>query len=260
MASTPSSAPDLLQIEALTDRDDLLKVGIYSESGVGKTVFASTFPRPILWLEAEGGTNSIADKKDIDIARMSGLDSYREALRYLQANPGKYKTVVIDSGSEAQAAVLSEVMRAEAADDADIDEFAPHLQHFGKVARVMREVLRGFRDLPMNVVITALTREDEDALGKKKVRPKFLPAVAEDFPSFLDAVVFLYPVPEKDEEGKPIEGGEVTRRGLLAPTGKYAAKVRAPMGTKPPTYIDNPTHKDIDAIVFPKKTAAKAAK
>ena len=40
-------------------------------------------------------------------------------------------------------------------------------------------------------------------------------------------------------QGGVIEGGKITRRSLLKPTGKYAAKVRAPDNTTPPTYLDD---------------------
>ena len=59
-----------LEIGPLTDRKPLSKILVYGESGVGKTVFASTAPRPILWLESEGGTSSIGNREGIDLARV----------------------------------------------------------------------------------------------------------------------------------------------------------------------------------------------
>ena len=84
-----------LKIEKLEERQQFVNMLVYGESGVGKTTFASSAPRPILWLESEGGTSSIGDKKDIDIARVTSLDTYREArlgscAAYLLVEPSIY--------------------------------------------------------------------------------------------------------------------------------------------------------------------------
>lgn len=242
-----------LDLMALDDREKTANILIYGEAGVGKTTFASTAPRPILWLEAEGGTNSIGDTTGIDIARMSGLESYREALRYLQSPQGaQYKTVVIDSISETQAAVLAEIMREVSATDAGRDEFAPLFSEWGKLTGVMRAILRSYRDLDANVVFTALVREDTDDLtGKVKVGPRLSPALASDVPGFMDAVIYLAAsTPKKGEVGaKGVEADEdgvtIVRNGLLKPTGKYTAKVRAPKGTEVPDFLTDP---EFDAV------------
>lgn len=238
-----------LDIEALGDRDKYVNVLIYGESGVGKTTFAATAPRPILWLEAEGGTNSIADPEGIDIVRMGGLESYREVLAYLHTNPDKYKTVVIDSLSEVQAAVLKDIMRGVKRDDPTRDEFAPQFGEWGKLTGVMREIVRAYRDLPANVIFTALTREDTDAVtARTKVRPKLSPALAEDVPAFVDACLYLYAAtPKKGEAGAEgvdtdEDGVTIVRNALLKPTGKYIAKVRAPKGQEVPDFLPDPTY------------------
>jgi phage nucleotide-binding protein len=237
-----------LNIEALDERDQYANILIYGESGVGKTVFASSAPRPIIWLEAEGGTASISDKKGIDIAKVRGLASYREALVYLEANPGKYKTVVIDSFSETQAAVLKDIMGAVKKIDENRDEFAPLFAEWGKLTGVMREIARAFRDLPTNLVITALQREDKDDLtGRIKVRPRLSPTLADELPAFMDAVLYLYSASvkrgETGAEGVEAddEGVTLVRNALIRPTGKYVAKARIPKGSPSPDFIADPT-------------------
>lgn len=261
------ASPFKLDIEKLEERDKTANILVYGNMGVGKTEFASTAPRSILWLEAEGGTNTIGNAKGIDIARMAGLESYREALRYLQANPNAYETVVIDSISETQAAVMSEIMRAISSDPmSDRDEFAPQLGEWGKLTGVMRSIIRAYRDLPTHLVLTALTREDEDKLtGKVKVKPGLTPALADDVSEFMDAVIYMGTSAGDGE----IEGeSEVVYNGLLKPTGKYAAKIRTPKGKTPgavPKTIVDPTFDDIARLMgvieeAPTKKAAPAKK
>ena len=250
-----------LNIEKLVDRPAALKVLIYGDPGVGKTVFASTAPRPILWLESEGGTQSIGDKKDIDIARVTGLGDYREALTYLVNNPDKYQTVVIDSLSETQAHVLKDIMRTVVSLDPKRDEFAPQFGEWGKLTGVMREIVRAYRDLPMNVIFTALTREDKDDLtGRTRIRPKLSPSLADDVPAFVDACIYLYTATSKSGEvakdgAQPDEEGlTIVRNGLLKPTGKYVAKLRAPKGSNPPDFLPDPTFDAISKLVYPSKS------
>jgi phage nucleotide-binding protein len=246
-----------LNIEKLSERKKTLNVMIYGEPGVGKTTFAATAPRPMLWLEAEGGTHSIADTEGIDIVKVNKLADYREVLRYAHANPDAYETYVIDSMTETQASILKEIMRAVARADSDRNEFMPQFAEWGQVTGMMREIARAFRDIPSHTVITALTREDRDDLtGKTRVRPRMTPALAEELPAFMDACLFMYAsTPQKgeaDDQGimGDEEGVTVVRNALLQPTGKYTAKIRAPKGTKVPDFITDPTFEAVANYVL----------
>jgi len=242
-----------LDIEKLSERPKHAKMLVYGDSGVGKTVFASSAPRPMLWIESEGGTNSIADPKGIDIVKASGLDTYREALQYLRSDEGrKYKTVVLDSFTETQASVLKEIMVAVHAADGTRDEFTPQFQEYQRLVGVMREIVRGFRDLPMHVVVTALTREDKDELtGRTAVRPRLSPAIASEIPGFMDVVGYMYTTTEKIEDQEVNDDQvEIHRNFLCVSTGKYLAKVRAPEGTEIPSHLKSPKFKDVAKYVL----------
>lgn len=245
-----------LNIEKLEERDPFANVLVYGETGVGKTVFASSAPRPILWLESEGGTNSIADPTGIDIARVTSLETYREAVRYLRNNPDTYQTVVLDSFTETQAQILKEIMRAavQADPSGERDEFSPLFQEYQRLTGVTREIARAFRDVPMHTVITALERTDKDDMtGRTRVRPRLTPTVADELPGYMDAVGYMYTATkakgEVDEGGAVDTGDEdepvIVRNMLIQPTGKYMAKIRARADLTPPNVLRNPTFDDL---------------
>jgi hypothetical protein len=242
-----------LKIEKLEEREKHVNALVYGSSGVGKTTFAASAPKPILWLESEGGTSSIGDMTGIDIARVQGLETYREALQLLQANPAQYKTVVLDSFTESAAAILQEIMRAAVAMDAGRDVHAPQFGEWGRLTGVMREIARGFRDLPMHTVITALERSDTDELtGRVKIRPRMSPTLADELPGFMDVVGYLY---SKGDivDGKAAAAGEeqpeIERVMLLRPTSKHVAKLRAPKGSNPPDFLIDAEFDDVAALL-----------
>lgn len=244
-----------LKIEKLAERAQYVNALIYGESGVGKTTWASTAPKPILWLESEGGTSSIAPevKKEIDVARVTGLETYREALAHLLKNPDTYATVVLDSFTESAAAILKQIMGEAVKADPNRDEFSPLFAEWGRLTGVMREIARGFRDLPMHTVITALQREDTDELtGRVKVRPRMSPTLADELPGFMDVVGYLYARGDIVDAKKLKEGEEqpqVERVMLLRPTIKHVAKLRAPAGSNPPDYLVNCEFADVAALL-----------
>lgn len=249
-----------LQIEKLEEREQVIKAMFYGEAGTGKTVLASSAPAPILWLEAEGGTASIARERraDIDIARIDSLQQLRDALVFLQNNPGKYNTVVLDSLTEVQAIVLKEIMLQVVATDASRNRHRPFYDEWGMLAGIMRDVVRGFLDLPINVVFTALTREDKDEMtGHTRVQPRLQPSVAFEMPGFLDVMGYLYTATKssgevgKEGAGESEEGEQVIVRNLLIrPTGKYAAKIRIPAGSDAPDYIREPNWSKVQTLVL----------
>ena len=247
-----SEAPATLNLHKLADKEPYVNGLVYGESGVGKTVFASTAPRPILWLEAEGGTHSIPDVNGIDVATVQSLDTYRETLRFLDANPGLYQTLVVDSLTESSAGLMTEIMDATVRADEARDKYEPQFKEWRRLTEVMREIVRAYRDLPINTVITALQREDVDEMsGRVKVRPRLSPALADEMPGYMDFVGYMYSkgdvidVKTPEEERDPIQ-----RVMLLRPTIKHVAKLRAPAGSNPPDLLVDPTFDEVAKLVL----------
>ena len=72
---------------------------IYGKSTSGKTTLASTFPKPMLYLQiGDDGSNSISDVEGVKAIRIKDLGQLREILLELRLDR-KYKTVLVDTFS-----------------------------------------------------------------------------------------------------------------------------------------------------------------
>jgi len=78
---------------------EFVKVLVFGDSGVGKTVLAATAPSPII-ISAERGLLSIAGTS-IPVLEVSTLEELYEAYEYVTGEEGDiYKTICLDSVSE----------------------------------------------------------------------------------------------------------------------------------------------------------------
>jgi len=86
---------------------------------------------------------------------------------------------------------------------ADFEVKAATLPDYGSNTNQMRKVVRAFRDLPMNVIFTALAKETKDDLtGELYTRPALTDKLSEDVYSYVDIVGYYYVKQNKDDETK----------------------------------------------------------
>lgn len=131
-------------------RYDQIKMLVYGDSGVGKTVFASTAPSP-LFLDADKGMMSVQNVVDrIPIDNWSDL---QEAWTFIASGEHEYKTIVVDALNELQRIVMDSV----------IDKFnvrrmyedQPTMADWGKALNDFTNMIRMFVSLPYNVIFIA---------------------------------------------------------------------------------------------------------
>lgn len=90
-------------------KPDKLKWLIYGESGVGKTVFAASFPKPI-FLDIDQGMASVTTfGLDVDRISIEHPDQFVAAIEYLRSDT-EYETLVVDSLNELQRLLLRNVI------------------------------------------------------------------------------------------------------------------------------------------------------
>lgn len=151
--------------------DNLLLNGLLvGPAGDGKTSLLATAAdveemAPVLFLDVEGGTLSVAHRKDVWRERIKTIDQFEKTFWQIAngaAEFAQFKTVIIDSGTELAAMGLEEVVAdafkkseregrgaRESRDDVQ-------LQDYNKNTTRQRRLFRWFRDLDKHVLITAL--------------------------------------------------------------------------------------------------------
>ena len=96
-----------------------MKILVYGPQGAGKTYLAATAQdhpamRDVLFLSIEGGLMTVAHRGDImaeDIASTKALEDIFWKIANKDPEYARFKTLVIDSGTELQTMNLEEVVR-----------------------------------------------------------------------------------------------------------------------------------------------------
>ena len=131
-----------------------IKCLIYGAAGSGKTVTCVTTNEPTLIVSTEAGLLSIKDApKNIQIVECNTREDVGEVLDYLVKN-GPPAWVCLDSVSE-----IAEVVLADA-----LSKTKDGRKAYGELAVAMTSLIKKFRDLHCNVVMTSKVDRIKDEL------------------------------------------------------------------------------------------------
>lgn len=198
-----------MEIKTYDPQDHYIKALIYGPSGAGKTRFAGTAEiSKSVFASAEGGLLSIAALKPnyTDIKSVGDLvDMYN----LLKKGEHKYDTVIIDSISEINEIIKSEIEKKNGR--------SMQLQDWGDLGKKIRDIFRKFRDLPMHVIFIAQEQYLTDADKIEKIVPALNGKSASDIAYFMDIVGYAH----VDADGKEwIETGANRRYYTKDRSGK----------------------------------------
>lgn len=182
-----------LPIEKPQERVATINCLIYGESSVGKTTLAGgcdAVPdmRKVLFIDIEKGDLSL--RKTVyrpDVVRLSTWDELGKVYHALKAGGHGYRTLVVDSLTEVQDLSMKNIMSEESEEDD-----TPEWKHWNANQVRMLRLLRNFRDLPMNVIFTALSKEEKEKTGKVKKLPDLPGKLARKVPPIFDNVLYYY--------------------------------------------------------------------
>lgn len=244
-----------MEVVSVQESIDWFNGMIFGDPGVGKTFLAGTAAdvpsmSPVLVIDIEGGTKTLRKRENIDVVRVKDLTRKKangdivikryawqvlyDVYESLTVDK-KYKTVVIDSASEAYEVLMAYVLadqyvKAEEK-GRDKEENAPEQRDWGIARNMFKKFIKAMNDLDKNIIWTALPGELKDQQsGALKVGPSFPGKLFKEVPAKMNEVYYLYTKTDKDE---------VVRMLLTQPEGKYYAKTRS--GDAAPLTLTNPT-------------------
>ena len=226
----------------LSKREDLslknvnLKVIIYGDSGVGKTVAAMQIAQAITpenktieFIDFLEGWASILNHPGLT-ARTSrqqyeGLSQIQVLAKAIkQGKPpfNRIGTVVIDELSAMTKSDLDVVLKARAANDSSKDPNVPTQPDFYSNTERARRTVTEILQADVNVIFVAHQREDKLANGRVVIRPAFMPAFSELFRQMVHLVSHL-----ECNEFIAEDGTTTFRRSFqVHPTQSVSAKTR----------------------------------
>ena len=229
-----------LKIEKLGKKSYNSNMLIYGESGAGKTLLAGSADeipemRKVLVIDIEGGALTLRDKfPNVDSIRVKTWDDMQNVYEELYLGKHGYQTVIIDSLTEAQRMSMDQIMRKLVEENSDRDPDVAGMREWNVNIEQTRKFVRGFRDLPVNTIFTALVQtETNKSTGAIKRKPSLSGKVKDEVAGFLDIVVYLY-TKEIDQVNK--------RLLLCGATENTIAKDRT---NTLPNIIENPSMLDL---------------
>jgi len=155
------------------------------------------------------------------------------------------ETVILDSITEIQKFAMAFVLKIDL-DTYELDSpfKLPKFKEWGEDSEYMRLLVRHFRNLGVNLILTAHDKENRDErTGKVDVLPSLPGKLPTEILGFLDICGYLYIPPKKVDSEETDEDVDKFRNVMLFQSnGKYTAKDRY---TRLGAYMVNPTMKKI---------------
>lgn len=196
-----------------------LKVLVHAPAGTGKTYLCSTTPDPsrTVIISAEAGLLSLAHV-DVPVIEINNLNDLKEAYVFLTSGDGAgmFDWLCVDSISEIGEKVLSEAKR----------ESKDPRQAYGVLIDEMTDLIKGFRDLDVNVYMTCKQERVRDEETQCMLYGPMLPGskLAQQIPYLFDEVFALRVHKVKDDDGNVIS---VQRALQTGSDPSYTAKDRS---------------------------------
>tara|TARA_Y100001938_G_C8043306_1_gene407401 strand:- start:176 stop:1099 length:924 start_codon:yes stop_codon:yes gene_type:complete len=139
--------------KAMVSKDTRLKMLVYGESGVGKTVTALSFPKPAV-IDSEHGTDYYGEKFDYDVMHSTAWADAKSSIEALVKDPAGYKTLVIDPFALLYDDLQAEHLKKQMVKTGN-PNYTMQFRDWGIVKGALKLMLNNLRTLDMNIIVTA---------------------------------------------------------------------------------------------------------
>jgi hypothetical protein len=176
--------------------EEHLKCLLWGPNGTGKSTLCGTAPGPVLYCytERQGLLSFKRMAPDEDALRIRGVQDMRDVLAMLKSGDHQYASICLDSFTEMQMLIIDEVAARKERDPNEPVKLSIEERLF--IHDRSKAMVRAFRDLPMNVIVTCLSEqgvvgdgEDAKTVTKLMLSGQKLPA---QLGAFFNLVGFTY--------------------------------------------------------------------
>jgi AAA domain len=212
--------PIKVQRTAATDRR-YMKLLIAGDPGAGKTRFGRSWDQPF-YISAEAGLMSV-QSDDLPFHELTNTSELLELLTVLRQKPEvreqslgtPVNTVIIDTIDEVQRMLHRERIKEQKHEAMGRDDW-------GVCGDKLRDILRNFRNLDLNVIFTVHTRDTQEGDdGPMVVQPLIQGSVREELAAFFDLVLLFGARPMTVQvNGKPVR--KVVRYAQTYPDARHS--------------------------------------
>jgi hypothetical protein len=146
-----------------------LKIAVYGEPGTGKTWFGLMAPGRKAVIDTENGTDFYGDHFEFDVMKTRLYSEVRQALDYIEQNPGQYDVLIVDPITNIyqvlkDAAQLNAEKRARRKKQ-NPDEAALTFRDWGIVKNKYHSLISRLCNLPCHVIITGWLKDIYEGEG-----------------------------------------------------------------------------------------------
>lgn len=252
---TPKKSSLEDRFKDLLDMDTPTIITLYGRPGTGKTTISCTLPKPLLLIDVKDkGTDSGKRKDlepgDITVFELESFDEIYDLYDYIEENPNKFKSVVIDHMTALQDFCYEKVM-----DEEGKSKMSQGM--YGTAGGYLKEVInlyKGLTDLGITPCFNCQDRmESGDGEGEDQLLPEVGPSLMPSVARTLCAASRVIGHTYQFENVEKLDGAKVRRniefRLRLGPNPYYITKVTRPFGTPCPQFLVDANYSDIMKVV-----------
>lgn len=212
---------------------------LYGKSNSGKTYVASTFPKPLLYIQiGDDGSNTIARIEGIKAISIENIEQFKTLCEELKKDK-KYVTIVVDTFSM----VVNEWVQQKVTTKGK----KMTQQLWGDLKTEQEELIKALHRLAKKHIVVATCHESMDTIEgmEDEITPDIRPSVSKGARTYLEGMANygIHTTKIIKEVTKGNETKEVVKYAAdIGPNPYYWTKLQVDPSIKVPKRIINPTY------------------
>ena len=243
----------LNRIQPVSELKENLIMLVYGKADTGKTEFASTWPKPILFLGFnEKGMDTVVGKDGIDILELQTWDDLQDIYWELEAGMD-YNTIVLDQITSMQGFAIDDMRRKMKKKEGELIS----QKNWGQVSGAMKTWIENFRNLSERYNLCFLGHErgfnsgddEEDSVINPSIGAAIMPSVNNYITGAVTAIGNTF-IRERWEVENKEEVRYIDFCMRTGPSAYYFTKIRRPVAAGPvDEFIVNPTYDKVRTLM-----------